>query len=62
MYQDVAGEDSTGLSGGIFIGANYYIADNLYIGTEINYTLTVGEDTTVVAPGVNGMLSLGFKL
>ena len=50
------------LSGGIFVGANYYIADNLYIGTEINYTLTVGEDTTVVAPGVNGMLSLGFKL
>ncbi len=62
LYSDIAGEDSTALSGGVFVGANYYIADNLYIGTEINYTLAVGEDSTAVAPGVNGMLSLGFKL
>ena len=62
LYLDVAGEDSTAFSGGVFVGANYYIANNLYIGTEINYTLAVGEDSTAVAPGVNGMLSLGFKL
>ena len=40
----------------------FYIADNLYIGTEISYNLVVGEDSTVVSPGVNGMLSIGFKL
>lgn len=62
LYADIAGEDSTAFSGGVFVGANYYIANNLYIGTEINYTLAVGEDSTAVAPGVNGMLSLGFKL
>ena len=62
LYADIAGEDSTAFSGGVFVGANYYIANSLYIGTEINYTLAVGEDTTVASPGVNGMLSLGFKL
>ena len=62
LYLDVAGEDSTAFSGGVFVGANYYIANNLYIGAEINYTLAVSEDDIAVAPGVNGMLSLGFKL
>ena len=62
LYSDIAGVDATSFSGGVFVGANYYIANNLYIGTEINYTLAVGEDVTTVAPGVNGMLSLGFKL
>ena len=62
LYSDIAGVDATSFSGGVFVGANYYIANNLYIGTEINYTLAVGEDTTVASPGVNGMLSLGFKL
>ena len=62
LYSDIAGVDATALSGGVFVGANYYIANNLYIGTEINYTLNVGEDSTAVAPGVNGMLSLGFKM
>ena len=62
LYVDVAGEDSTAFSGGVFVGANYYIANNLYIGAEINYTLAVSEDDIAVAPGVNGMLSLGFKL
>ena len=62
LYQDVNGEDATALSGGVFVGANYYIANNLYIGAEIDYTLNVGEDSTSVAPGVNGMLTLGFKL
>ena len=62
LYADIAGEDSTAFSGGVFVGANYYIANNLYIGTEINYTLAVSEDDLAVTPGVNGMLSLGFKL
>ena len=62
LYADVGGDDATVLNGGVFVGANYYIADNLYIGTEISYNLVVGEDTTAVAPGVNGMLSVGFKL
>ena len=62
LYSDIAGGAATSFSGGVFVGANYYIANNLYIGTEINYTLAVGEDTTVASPGVNGMLSLGFKL
>ena len=62
LYSDINGNDATAISGGVFVGANYYIADNLYLGLEIDYTLSVGEDTTKVAPGVNGMLSLGFKL
>lgn len=63
LYQDVGGNDSTfDLSGGVFVGANYYIANNLYLGLEIDYTLEVGDETTSVSPGVNGMLSLGFKL
>ena len=50
LYLDVAGEDSTAFSGGVFVGANYYIANNLYIGAEINYTLAVSEDDIAVAP------------
>ena len=62
LYSDVNGNDATSFNGGVFVGANYYIADNLYIGTEITYNLVIGEDTTAVRPGVNGMLSIGFKL
>ena len=40
---------------------HYYIANNLYIGAEIDYTLDVGEDSTRVEPGVNGMLTLVSK-
>ena len=62
LYADDGNDDATVLNGGVFVGANYYIADNLYLGLEIDYTLVVGEDTTTVNPGINGMLSLGFKL
>lgn len=62
LYADIAGEDSTAVNGGVFVGANYYIANNLYIGTEIDFSLAFGEDTTSIAPGINGMLTLGFKL
>lgn len=62
LYADIAGSDSTAFTGGLFIGANYYIANNLYIGTEIDYTLAVGEDSTAIGPGINGMLTLGFKM
>jgi len=62
LYADIAGEDSTEFAGGVFVGANYYIANNLYIGCEIDYTLSVGDEVTVVTPGVTGMLTLGFKL
>lgn len=62
LYADIAGSDSTAFTGGVFVGANYYIANNLYIGTEINYTLAVGEDSTAIAPGINGMLTIGFKM
>ncbi|MDA0779955.1 MAG: hypothetical protein O2810_03320 [Bacteroidetes bacterium] len=62
LYADIAGNDSTAFTGGVFVGANYYIANNLYIGTEIDFTLEVGEDTTAIGPGINGMLTLGFKM
>jgi len=62
LYADIAGNDSTAFTGGVFVGANYYIANNLYIGTEIDFTLAVGEDTTAIGPGINGMLTLGFKM
>ena len=62
LYADVGGADSTAFSGGVFVGANYYIANNLYIGTEINYSVAVGEDTTAMRPGVKGMLTLGWKM
>ncbi len=62
LYADINGDDSTNLGGGLFVGANYYIANNLYIGTEIDYTLYVGEDEVSVSPGINGMLTLGWKM
>ena len=62
LYADINGDDSTAFSGGLFVGANYYIANNLYIGTEIDYTLAVGEDTVAISPGINGMLTLGWKM
>lgn len=62
IYSDIEGEDDILASGGVFVGANYYIANNLYIGTEINYSVAIGDGTTIVAPGVNSMLSIGFKL
>jgi hypothetical protein len=62
LYADIAGNDSTAFTGGVFVGANYYIANNLYIGTEIDFNLAVGEDTTAIGPGINGMLTLGFKM
>ena len=60
LYND-ASEDFN-LSGAYFVGANYYFAQNLYLGLELNYTLAIGEDVMAVSPGVNGMFSLGFKL
>ena len=62
LYADINGDDSTNLGGGLFVGANYYIANNLYIGTEIDYTLAVGEDAVAISPGINGMLTLGWKM
>ena len=61
-YSDVNGVDSTTFGGGVFVGANYYIANNLYIGTEIGYGVGIGEDVTNLDLAVNGMLTLGFKL
>ena len=62
LYADIAGEDDVAFSGGVFVGANYYIANNLYIGTEINFSAAVGDGSVAVAPGVKSMLTLGFKL
>jgi hypothetical protein len=62
LYTDINGDDSTAISGGLFVGANYYIANNLYIGTEIDYTLAAGEDTVAIRPRINGMLTLGWKM
>ena len=62
LYSDVGGEDSTGLMGGVFVGANYYIANNVYMGVEMDYTLSVGEDVTALFPGLTGMFTLGFKM
>ena len=61
-YMDVAGEDTTVFGGGVFVGANYYIANNLYLGTEIGYGVGIGEDVTNLDTSVNGVLTLGFKL
>ena len=62
LYSDVGGNDATALSGGVFVGANYYIANNLYIGTEINFSVAIGEETINMGPGVKGMLTLGWKM
>ena len=62
LYQDINGNDATALSGGVFVGANYYIANNLYIGTEINFSVGIGEETINMGPGVKGMLTLGWKM
>ncbi len=62
-YADVGGEDSTTLVGGVFVGANYYIANNVYMGVEMNYNLSIGEEVTSLGPGtVTGMFTLGFKM
>ena len=62
LYADINGAVTTNVSGGVFVGANYYIANNLYIGTEINFRATLGDGFTTIAPSVNPMLSIGFKL
>ena len=66
FYEDFGGDDSEeGFLGGVFAGANYYIANNLYIGLEARYmvSLTDGRTTIgVMSSGVNGMLTVGFKL
>ena len=46
LYQDFG--DDVNLSGGVFVGANYYIADNLYIGTE-QFSAAVNEDAIGLA-------------
>ena len=62
LYSDINGNDATAISGGVFVGANYYIANNLYIGTEINFSVALGEETIAMGPGVKGMLTLGWKM
>jgi len=62
LYTDIAGADNIGVSGGVFVGANYYIANNLYVGTEINFSVSLSDGSTAVRPGVKPMLTLGFKL
>ena len=62
LYSDINGNDATSISGGVFVGANYYIANNLYIGTEINFSVGLGEETIMMGPGVKGMLTLGWKM
>jgi hypothetical protein len=61
--------DNISLSGGVFTGFDYYIADGLYLGTEVGYnavmTLRQGGETTFVLslPGarMNGALRLGYR-
>ena len=62
VYEDDGVDDDVAASGGVFAGANYYIANNLYVGFEARYTLMIMDGRTMVAPGLNGMLTVGFKL
>ena len=62
VYADDGYDDYTAFAGGVFAGANYYIANNLYLGLEARYTISFDEDQTILAPGVNGLMTIGFKL
>tara|TARA_B100001248_G_scaffold209831_1_gene164012 strand:+ start:501 stop:1022 length:522 start_codon:yes stop_codon:yes gene_type:complete len=63
LFDDPGSSDSTlDISAGVFVGANYYIANNLYIGTEISFNAEIGDDSFGVEPGVKGMLTLGWKM
>jgi len=45
-----------------FPTAFFYITDLSNNLDKIDFTLAVGEDTTAIGPGINGMLTLGFKM
>ncbi len=65
FYEDFGGDSEEGFVGGVFAGANYYIANNLYIGLEARYMVMLADGRTTVglfSSGVNGMLTVGFKL
>ena len=62
VYEDDGVEDDADLSGGIFAGANYYIANNLYLGFEARYMLVVSDGHNYITPGLNGLMTIGFKL
>ena len=71
-YEDFGGDSDAdwGVIGGVFAGANYYIANNLYIGLEARYMIVLVDGRTSVGlqsgnggvSGVNAMMSIGFKL
>ena len=63
LFDDPGSSDSTlDISAGVFVGANYYIANNLYIGTEISFNAEIGDESFGVEPGVKGMFTLGWKM
>ena len=55
-------DEDFALTAAYFIGANYYFAQNIYLGLELNYTAYLGDQVVSISPGVNGMFTLGFKL
>ena len=60
-----------GILAGLFVGADYYVIPNVYIGTEVGYNLGIlsvspdgGDNLTSwgLGSGITGFLRLGFKL
>jgi len=68
---DGADNSALGLFGGVFLGADYYIVPNVYVGMEFGYGLGIssvdpegGDATTGFGLGdsVTGNFRLGFRL
>jgi len=72
FYEDFGGDSDAdwGVIGGVFAGANYYIANNLYIGLEARYMIMLTDGRSSVGltrgmggvSGANAMMTIGFKL
>lgn len=60
----VSNFDQIGLQGGLFTGFDFYVADGLYIGSELGYRLQILIDPFAIqlpGTGINASLKLGYR-
>jgi hypothetical protein len=57
--------DNIGVQGGLFTGFDFYIADGLYLGSELGYRLRINIDPFQLqfpGTGINASLKMGYRL
>lgn len=66
-FTDSAGVDTFSLTGGVFVGADYYFIPNVYFGVELGYGLSINsidvEDAdNVTSIGLGGSVTGNFRM